>query len=59
MAEQPLCVDSLTCKTLLGIFPLGIDVKEAGLDRALFVAADAAEDDFSARDLRVESPRYC
>jgi hypothetical protein len=56
LADDTPCVDSLTCETLLGVSPLGFNVKETGLDRSLLVAADAAEDEFAASDLRIESP---
>src|SRR5262249_46896794 len=55
-ADKTPRVDALTCKTLFGIFLLGGDVDATGVDRAHFVAADAAVNDFRACELRIESP---
>src|SRR5262249_22739820 len=56
LADKTPCVDALTCETLLGVFLLGGDVDAAGVDRAHLVTADATENNFRARELRIESP---
>src|SRR5262249_3774022 len=56
LADKTPRVDALTCETLLGIFLLGGNVDATSVDRAHFVAADAAVNNFRAGELRIESP---
>src|SRR5262249_46304731 len=55
-ADDALRIDSIAANAPLGIFLLGVDISETGLDRVQFVAADAAIEDLLAAGRGIEPP---